>query len=1209
MRKALLIPLVLIVTGAVVCHATPLTEPAASYSVPQTPWKLELGHHRARVTVENAAPVVLAHLPWRVQFEGMQNHRILVQSAGGKEVSNVVRASATRMTGDILFEASAPGDYHIYYLPLRPYANMNDQADYLPHTCTAAAGWRQRHGLTDEALPTGEWKRFPAAKLVGFEARTGLDRFDPMGVIASPEETASLLGDNPPPMLLFPEDRSRPIRMKRDLPLRWIETGPSATFRGNAQQNEYYAFQIGVFAPRQALNQLHIEFSDLVSPAKASIPSTALTCFNLGGIDSKGQPFTKSLNLPAGGVLALWCGVDVMENQAPGVYQGTATVTAKDTPPREVTIHLEVLPGKIPERGDNEPWRHSRLRWLNSTAGTDDTIPQPYSPLEVKGATISCLGRSIALNSSGLPSMIASGSEKALAQPMSFTVVTSDGPRRFRAEPLQWVKQSPARVSWKGKGSTADATLACAGEIEYDGHINYRLDLTASANLDIKDIRLEIPMCPEAAPLILGAGHPGGARPQDFSWSWEGPFNSFWLGSARVGVHCKLLGGSYTGPMLSLYRPAPPAQWHNGGKGGVTVKEQDGTVLATAFSGARRMKAGETITFAFSLLVTPVKPLDVQTQLSTRYYHNGDNWLPDGRGNDPEPPADAVAAGVNVVNLHHASIYNPYINYPFLRIPELKEFTARMHERNVKVKIYDTVRELTNMTPEIWALRSLGDEVYANGGGGGYAWCREHLVTGYQPAWFQRFGESPPDAAMVTSGESRWYSYYIEGIGWLVRNTGIDGLYLDDVSYDRRILQRVRAVMAKEKPGCLIDLHSNTGFSIGAANHYMEFLPYIDRPWFGESFNYQTMTPDQWLVQVSGIPFGLVGEMLHEGGNPWRGAVYGMTNRLGWQTNGHRCDPRPVWRIWDRFGMRDANMTGYWQPGCPVSTDNPEVKATTYQKPGRMMIALASWAPTAVAVRLEIDWSALGIQPAKAVLHAPASEGFQRATQWRPGDPITVAPGRGWLVIVDETGPRPGDGETGAIAGRKVMLDARFDRGLPAEWKKVISSQPGTTVAVVDGTLAISAAANVSALIERALPAASSAVECVLDRGSDMGETWGVGMGLWWPDGKAVRINLRGPEGRFGIDATGAAQVFAGRFAAGAVTLRIRVESTAIIVEALNADDEWQALSTLPRGGFHGLPVLLRIGKMAGVEGTGDHSTPGKPGVCSVHSMKCYGAP
>ncbi|MCY2950753.1 MAG: DUF6067 family protein, partial [Planctomycetota bacterium] len=86
------------------------------------------------------------------------------------------------------------------------------------------------------------------------------------------------------------------------------------------------------------------------------------------------------------------------------------------------------------------------------------------------------------------------------------------------------------------------------------------------------------------------------------------------------------------------------------------------------------------------------------------------------------------------------------------------------------------------------------------------------------------------------------------------QNVQIDGLYLDDVSYDRRTLKRMRKVLDRNRPGSMIDLHSNTAFSIGPANQYAEFFPYIDRLWFGESFNYNAMSPDAWLVEVSGIP-------------------------------------------------------------------------------------------------------------------------------------------------------------------------------------------------------------------------------------------------------------------------------------------------------------------------------------------------------------------
>jgi hypothetical protein len=254
------------------------------------------------------------------------------------------------------------------------------------------------------------------------------------------------------------------------------------------------------------------------------------------------------------------------------------------------------------------------------------------------------------------------------------------------------------------------------------------------------------------------------------------------------------------------------------------------------------------------------------------------------------------------------------------------------------------------------------------------------------------------DAAVVTSGVSRWHNYYVEGLDWLVRNVGIDGLYIDDVAFDRTTMKRVRKVLDRGRPGALIDLHSANQFNprdgfANSANLYLEHFPYLDRLWFGEYFDYNSQ-PDFWLTEVSGIPFGLMGEMLQDGGNPWRGMVYGMTGRLP------RVDTTPLWKAWDEFGLPDARMVGYWVAHAPVTTGRPDVLATSYVRDGRTMVALASWASEPVNVALEIDWAALGLDAAKASIVAPAIEKFQEATTFTAGSPIPVDPGKGWLLVI-----------------------------------------------------------------------------------------------------------------------------------------------------------------------------------------------------------------
>jgi hypothetical protein len=275
-------------------------------------------------------------------------------------------------------------------------------------------------------------------------------------------------------------------------------------------------------------------------------------------------------------------------------------------------------------------------------------------------------------------------------------------------------------------------------------------------------------------------------------------------------------------------------------------------------------------------------------------------------------------------------------------------------------------------------------------------------VTGYSPAWHHRFGDGTWCASINQAGLSRWHNYYIEGLAWLLRNVKIDGLYLDEIGYDRQIMKRVRRVLDADRKGCLLDLHSWNHFNGRAGyanclNLYLEHLPYLDSLWIGEGRNYDE-GPDHWMVEVSGIPFGLFSEMLQGGGNPWRGMLYGMTNRLPWSG-----DPRPIWKLWDDFGIAEAEMIGYWDKRCPVTTGRPDVLATVYRRKGRSLIVVAGWNKKPADVKLKIDFAALGLNPDTAVLHAPAIDRLQKEGVFKPAAALPVRPRGGWMLIIRET--------------------------------------------------------------------------------------------------------------------------------------------------------------------------------------------------------------
>jgi len=161
----------------------------------------------------------------------------------------------------------------------------------------------------------------------------------------------------------------------------------------------------------------------------------------------------------------------------------------------------------------------------------------------------------------------------------------------------------------------------------------------------------------------------------------------FWAGDVNAGLFVKLKGTDLDwnrgqGGSIS------PVSWSNAGKGGIKVTEHGpnatlgtsrghGSVEFEAFSGARSLAPGASVTFNFSLLATPVKGDYQHTDegkrehyVESRHYH-----VPYGQW-DPINTTEAEKLGANVVILHQSNRLNPYINYPFQPaiITALKEY-------------------------------------------------------------------------------------------------------------------------------------------------------------------------------------------------------------------------------------------------------------------------------------------------------------------------------------------------------------------------------------------------------------------------------------------------------------------------------------------------------------------------------------------------------
>jgi len=953
------------------------------------------GNHRALVHVSQKVDAVLAHIEWRRRDKDPQKKDILVfDSTTGQQITNRKVANITRESGDIVFQpVTAPGNYEIYYLPYNPgTGNFDDAGTYFPPTDTADKAWLSSNGLNTSKLPG----TLPKADLIEIQARNEFNRFDPMEVIATDKETKALLAKySTRPYILFPEDRLHPIKMPDNLPLRWIKNGPSDKLSGEAQPGEYYPYQIGVFASKKAVKNVSVTFTALKTANGKIIPTSSMTCFNLGGTDWLGRPMKKRFDVGAGLVRALWIGLQVPDN-ASGVYKGQVTVKPEGEKSCTVKVQLTVAGDKIVNSGDDDLWRLSRLRWLNSTAGLDEDVIPPYTPIQLKGNIASVIGRQIVFAPNGLPGSITSNGREILAKPIQMDIETTSGMVIWRTgKPARVLKLKPDVMERVSTLTSDGFGYSVRSKTESDGVIDFRVTLTAKSAQNIRDIGLRVPIRSDVAPYMMGMSKRGGYRPASWSWSWDKnrTDNMVWIGDVDAGVQIKLSHDQdiWSGDFKEV---GLPRAWDNNGKGGCVIGEDDDTVMVRAFTGDRQMKKGESLQFRFRLMVTPFKPIDV------RHW----NWR-----------YGSWAVGGNIIHVHHATDQNPYINYPFITADLMRDYVKVCKAGNAGVNVYYGVGNLSNHVAEMWPLRSLGNEVFSTGegmiywdnkavmnkSGGGYPWLMEHLVAGYVPAWRQPLPDGETDAAVFMQGLSRWHNYYVEGMRYYMNYTGVSGLYLDGIGYDREIMRRIAKVMYRVNPNSRLNYHGGNNYDwldsrISTMNQTMEHLPYLSNLWFGEFFDYGR-DPDYWLIEMSGLPFGITNEMLNyvDGGNQWRGMVYGMTGRMN-------ASVSAMWKFWDEFGIQDANWLGYWNKKCPVKTDTKDIMATAYVKKDKTLISIGSWLKTDAKIKLTIDWKAIGIDPTKARLVAPAIENFQEATTFAPTDEIPVTASKGWLFIVSE---------------------------------------------------------------------------------------------------------------------------------------------------------------------------------------------------------------
>ena len=734
-------------------------------------------------------------------------------------------------------------------------------------------------------------------------------------------------------------------------------------------KNEIYAVQIAVLS----------ESDDVIE--SISIKSRlSISCINTDISDKFGNKRSAQVKLKANIIQPLFFTVQCSDECGETEKAVVTINTINDSREFEVCFELADVP--VVNKGYNDLWRLSRLNWLNSGLAIDETLVKPFISPVISDDRLNILGREILLADSGLPKQMYSKFDEAVQ-------ICDDAQKELFAKPAEFVigdcilngeKTESAvfnnRIESKTSCNNDSFSAEISSVLRYDGQMEYSVKITPEEDFTASDVSLNFYINKDCSLLMHGLGHRASAAENlSFKWDNDKQQDCIFTGTVNCGMRVKFKAENYRRPLINIFYKnlplnVPVTTWDNNGRGGIDVRVKDCCTNIRAYTGKFDFKKGEAREFKFELHFTPFKPIDYKKAFSVRYSHS--NNLKD----EYKEIDRAYKNGLNYVTFHQGNMIMPFINYPFYEVDRLKKAVSYAKDRGIGIKLYYTEREHSNHMAETFVYKALGDEIILRKQGVSHSWQKEKpqwLVDNFGediiPGWFVKYKhgkyKNDHDISFIVRPDTRLDNYYIEGLNWLVENVGIKGIYIDDTSLDRTTIERAKKIL--DRTDGLIDMHmwnheEPRAGDVSCLNLYAELLPFLDSIWLGEGFFYKKYSPEYMLSEVSGIPYGVTGQMLEGGGDFYAGMLYGMNNRFGW---GH-TNAVQMYKVWDDFGIADSRMLGYWHSENPVKTDNENVLATAYVKDNEALLCFYNFSQGKERFSVLIDEKLLGFTPSSA---------------------------------------------------------------------------------------------------------------------------------------------------------------------------------------------------------------------------------------------------
>ncbi|MCX7933697.1 MAG: DUF6067 family protein, partial [Planctomycetota bacterium] len=254
--------------------------------------------------------------------------------------------------------------------------------------------------------------------------------------------------------------------------------------------------------------------------------------------------------------------------------------------------------------------------WWKTQVGNIERVIDPWTPMTLKADEIGVWGRTLKVGAAGLPAQVISQGQPLLASPCRLELVLADG--KTLAATAAGVKpqsQAEHRVVMAAAGAIGDLQVKSVVTAEFDGMYKIDLTLAPAEPIEIKALRVVVPLRNEVAEYLHAAGE--GIR-TGFDYAFISADKKGRLWDCRKVDSQPMLVGSFI-PYLWIGCTKGGLAWFADSDEGWIPNDQEPAIeirrdsaestdlILNLVSAPATLDKERTIVFAFQ--ATPVKPL------------------------------------------------------------------------------------------------------------------------------------------------------------------------------------------------------------------------------------------------------------------------------------------------------------------------------------------------------------------------------------------------------------------------------------------------------------------------------------------------------------------------------------------------------------------------------------------------------------------------